>query len=263
MNVDEHHEIGRIAWPGLSLDREVFAAHVALVSPGEAPPREHAADLFLACACTEGVPGAVEAFERSIGGDIVRAVARVAPNEAFIDDAAQAVRERLFVPAAEGAPRIALYAGRGPLRAWVKQLAARTAMNLRRGKAESRHEELGSSPDLAAPVESPETGIVRAKYRGQLDQALAAATRRLDAADREILRLHFIERKTTEAIAAAYGTSKTSAGRRLVAARGTLRALTRAAFCDLAGVSVAEFTTISGALRGEMESSVAELLARI
>src|SRR5713101_7284652 len=63
------HAAGREAWPDVPLDAEAFAADVtnrvdAHRNLDDAVSTLHAADLFLACACSRGIASALAAFDR-------------------------------------------------------------------------------------------------------------------------------------------------------------------------------------------------------
>src|SRR4051812_38415602 len=65
-------ETARARWPDVTVTAAQFMRHVAerLPAAGTGPPVEqvleelHLSDLYLACACTLGVPRAADAFER-------------------------------------------------------------------------------------------------------------------------------------------------------------------------------------------------------
>src|SRR5215831_251262 len=67
--VSELYETGRGGWQDLPvLSPEDFASQVAVTVPPDVEPVTYlrglvAADLYLACACARGLPGAVEAFD--------------------------------------------------------------------------------------------------------------------------------------------------------------------------------------------------------
>src|SRR5699024_2631966 len=98
----------------------------------DAPPGGtlHLSDLYLACACAHDVPGAVPRV-LAVHQEAIAAVARRLGLSADArDDLAQLVGERLFVAAESGQRRIARYSGAGPLRAWMKAVATRVALDL-------------------------------------------------------------------------------------------------------------------------------------
>src|SRR5258707_523953 len=89
----------RAAWPGLSLGDEAFVAHVAarLSSGPGALERLCGADLFLACACIHGIPGAIAACEARYAPLFHKAAARVRVLEGSPDDFLQELRQKLFL----------------------------------------------------------------------------------------------------------------------------------------------------------------------
>src|SRR5438876_233997 len=132
--LSELYEVGRSAWPDLSLDRATFERFLEeRVALGVAPEktRAQAADLYLACACAHGAAGAVERFDRAHLAGLAAVVARVDPSPAFTDEVRQRLRTKLFVAEAGAIPKIAEYTGRGPLLSWVRVAALRTALNLK------------------------------------------------------------------------------------------------------------------------------------
>ncbi len=175
----------------LSVDEVRFLAHLARqipAAPEEWAPalaRIHAADLYLAFACAEQVPGALAAFESACGTVIDGALSGQA-TAAFADDAKQLVREKLFIggevdpdePAA--GPRILSYAGRGPLAAWVAVSAQRTALSLRRREvsAQARHR-AAAAEELAASVH-PELAYLKRTYRAAFVDLLRGSVRGAD-----------------------------------------------------------------------------------
>src|SRR5262245_32738408 len=115
----------RGAWPELDVPEGDFARYAA---EGGAQPA-FLADLYLACA--RGAPGAADAFHREFANVIARVLARRRASWDVADDAAQALTERLLVGEK---PKIADYAGRGPLRSWVASAAATTLLMMRRSE---------------------------------------------------------------------------------------------------------------------------------
>jgi RNA polymerase sigma-70 factor (ECF subfamily) len=258
--VEALHRKGQEQWPDLAVDRDAFARHLARVS-AEAPPSiDHAADLYLACACALEVPGAIAAFEQTYGADLARAVARIHGESAFVADAVQAVRERLLMRRGDEPPRIGDFAGRSALRTWLASAAARVALNLRRGLAEQPHLEVQS--DLAVSGALPvEMAMLRARYKNDLEASIAAALRSLSPRDRTLLRLHLAQRMSIDGIGAAYKVGRSTAARWLAAAREALGEETKRHFCQRVGLPPAEFDSIAAALRSDLDVSLVTHLA--
>src|SRR5437588_331898 len=101
--LEEIHRRGRVAWPDLALPAPVLVQHVAervRAAPGEDLLRAlralHAEDLYLACACLNGVGGALGAFERYGFAQLPAQLAHVAPTPTLLDEVGQVLRQTLF-----------------------------------------------------------------------------------------------------------------------------------------------------------------------
>src|SRR5579871_4696812 len=95
-------QAGRQAWPGLDVGAEVFGRYVtervaSALDPIAAMEALEAQDLYLACACAQGLAEAIGAFERSILPVVTAGVRRIDPSPAFLDEVQQQLREKLFV----------------------------------------------------------------------------------------------------------------------------------------------------------------------
>src|SRR5258708_37948346 len=224
---------GRARWPGLSLDEaELAAAAGARAQPDQALSALHAEDLWLALSCENRIPGALEAFEqhslstRPLGA----ALKRIDPSPAFVDEVRQRGREKLFVPPPG---RIAEYSGRGSLAAWTRGVAMRVALDLRPHLREGPE---GGDGERAAERD-PELRYLQQKYRGQFEEAMAAAVSSLDPEQANLLRLQIVEGLGTAQIAALFQVDRSTIKRRLAACRETLLDQTRAALRDKRGLS--------------------------
>ena len=250
-------EEGRRAWPALELPLEIFADHLAsLASDGALSEGFHVADVYLASACAARVRGAVDAFERAHMRRVERYLANMAPSPAFVDEVRQVVREKLFVGKDGAPPKITEYSGRSGLAAWVRVVAIRAAIDLRRQDA------AGEEPGQA--MEEPMTGdpeidYVKQRYRQAFNDALRDAVAALPPRQRELLRVHFIEGRTLDELAAEAGVHRATIARRLVAAREAtseeaLRLLR--ARLDLAE---AELASLASVLKSQLHLSLAAL----
>ena len=89
---------------------------------------EWGSDVELARACARADPAALAAFEQVLGA-VRPAIASLGASAAEIDEVLQRVRVQLLVG---DPPGIAGYAGRGELRAWVRVIAVRETVRLRK-----------------------------------------------------------------------------------------------------------------------------------
>ncbi len=259
----------------LAVDEGRFLAHLARHIPAApeqwvpALARVHAADLYLAFACADQVPGALAVFEGTCGSIIDNALSGQA-TAAFADDAKQLVREKLFIGGDAGAgegdepaagPRILSYAGRGPLAAWVAVSAQRTALSLRRkeASAHARHR-AAAAEELAASVH-PELAYLKRTYRAafvtSFEEAFAALTNR----ERTLLRLHLVSRLRLEQMAPMFQVNISTISRWLAGARESLLTQTREGLSRTLHLSPGEFDSLARLLRSQIDVSLVRLLA--
>jgi RNA polymerase sigma-70 factor (ECF subfamily) len=218
----------RLAFPTLPLDPDGFALHVAEHLPGaaEAPAffaTLHAADLYLAYACSQRVEPALRELDRVHLARLPHRIAAMDPSPDFIDEVRQRLRERLLVGTR---PRIVDYTGQGSLEAWVRVAATRLALNLVRSRrrelaARLRGASDGEATALPAPSEPLDT-----RLRGQLEEAFRVALRQLDPEERRLLRRYYVERTSQEELARHAGIGRTTVIRQLAASRARVLQLT-------------------------------------
>jgi RNA polymerase sigma-70 factor, ECF subfamily len=223
LDLDDAYAQARARWPGVEVARDAFGAFVA-ARAGEAIGVVRTDLLYLTCACAAGDAAALDAFARTYEPVIVAALARMANAVSDPDEVVQRVRERLFVGDGEAQPRIVEYTGRGDLAGWVRAVAVRTALNLRRSHV--REAPRDDADELAALLPAtgsdPELATLLDRYRSDVGAALAEAIEGLADKHRAVLRYHYSERLNIEQIGAIYGVHKTTAFRRLEQARGEL-----------------------------------------
>jgi RNA polymerase sigma-70 factor (ECF subfamily) len=259
---------GRAAWPALTLAPEAFAGHIAdrvrARSDVEAAIAAlHAADLFLACACTLGVPAALRALELSHVARIPALVRRVDPSSAFADEVVQEVRDAVLVPRAPGeAPRIAEYSGRGALAGWMRVVAVRTALRLRKERR-AAGDPLDGEAEVALPgVVDPELDQLKLRYRRAYEEAVEAALAALADRDALLLKLHYVDGLGIDRIGALLGVDRSTVARRRAALRLTLLASVREQLRQRIAVTDSEFDSLLAVVRSQLEPSIRAALLR-
>jgi RNA polymerase sigma-70 factor (ECF subfamily) len=243
--------LGRERWPAFGVSLETFAAFLDPKGVVGEAERSNAGDLYLACACLEGVPAALEAFEREFGGDIVRALRRSSPST---DDLYQLVLQRLFTRAG-GGPKIGQYSGRAALRHWLRVVAIRTAQNERRKRVDAPTDDAIFSA-LVAEASSPESKLISASLMQAYKTAFEEAFRELDPSERTILRFSVIDEMSIDDIAGLLKVHRATAARRLAAARARLGDLTKVRVMDRAGLSPKDFDSAAHLIRSNLELSL-------
>jgi len=263
-------EKGRAAWPKVELDQDAFAAHVlSKLPPGtvrervEQVERLDAAGLYLACACARGVPAALADLDLHVLAKVPEFLARIHGSSALPDEVRQTLRERLLVVGPLGEPpRIATYSGDGPLAAWVRVAAVRTALNL----LDKRDERLGHDSramEGAAAATTPEQEVTASHQHEMFREVLQQAVSALPAEQRTALRLHFAEGLTGDEIAEQLGISRATVTRWLSTARSFLLRETRRLLEGRLRLSPAEAESFIVGARSRLELSLSVLLASV
>ena len=248
--LDELLVESRAAWPGIALDAGTFARWVESRCDGS--ERAHAADLYLACACAQGLPSALAAFDRVFLAQVPAFLARIDRSHAFADEVCQQLREKLFVGTA---PRIAEYSGRGPLAAWLRVIAVRQALAGRRRKLDQQIVDEPEAPEVLC-ADDPELELVRARYQPEFTAALREALDALAPRDRVLLRLHFVEGLSVDRIGERYRVHRATAARWVAAARDRVLDGTRQRLGERLGVDSAEFRSLTALLRSRLAFSL-------
>lgn len=258
-------QLGREAWPSLPLPLEAFTRHVVRHLPARGGSESlhaalHGADLYLACACMERVPGAAAAFQASYGATVEAALRgqNVPPCER--GELTQAFWEKLLVGRAGVAAKMGDYSGRGPLGGWVRVAAVRAALNFHEQK---RSDPLGpgaAGEGLREPATpDPELAFLKAHYRDEVQQALKDALAGLGADERNVLRLHFLDGLSTEQIAAVYGVHRATVARWVKRGRETLLTGTHQLLMQRMRIGRGEAESIIGIVRSQLGLALGSL----
>jgi RNA polymerase sigma-70 factor (ECF subfamily) len=185
-----------------------------------------------------------------------RYLARMAPSATLVDEVRQLVREKLFVGKDGASPKIVEYSGQGGLAGWVRVIAVRAAIDLT--KQDAPVAEPASEQDEPMTGD-PEVDYVKQRYRQAFNEALRDAVAALPPPQRELLRIHFIEGRTLDELAAEAGVHRATIARRLVAAReaaaGEALRLLRARL----DVAEAELASLARVMRSQLEMSLVAL----
>ncbi len=253
-------EEGDRAWPGLGLSPEAFVRHLASRRTLPAAPRGRARGPISTSPAR--ARRAREAPSRpSIGrtsAGWTSTLARLRPSPAFVDEVRQVLGEKLFVGSGGGPPKIGEYDGRGALESWVRVISLRAAIDLRRqGGAAAAADERGRD-EPAMP--DPEIGYLKQRYRHAFNAAFRGAVEALDAEDRELLRLRFVDGLTQAEVAARLGVHRATVVRRLEAAQQAVNDGARRLLRAQLGASETELGSFVALMRSQIELSLPGLL---
>ncbi len=232
------------------MSEAAFDAFVKRCAPGAL--EAHAEDLYLACGCAEGDRAALEIFERELLSQVPQFIARTDSSPAFADEVKQAVREKLWVGPR---PAIAEYGGSGPLGAWLRIVAARTALNLKRGKAPA-----GDPFEVNAAQPDPELDYLKARYGQEFREAFRRVLGALPPRDKSLLSLYYLEGLSSTAIAHTFKVHAATVRRWVDDARARIVDETYQLLKERLDLSSKELHSLLKLLQSQLEQSIAKFL---
>ncbi len=229
--------------------------------PAEALATLHVADLYLACGCVDGNPRALAVFDEQYLARLPRLLHRVRAEPGALDELRQVMATRLLVGEEGKPPRIEKYGGRGPLGTWLKVVATRALSNLRRSSDDRANAEdkAASGPEQVATID-PELALIQRRFGVDFHEALAAAFASLEPRERNLLRLHFVDRMSIDGLAPIFGVSRATAARHLAAARTALTERTVENLGARLRLRGAELDSLIRQVRSKLEVSLSAVL---
>ncbi len=253
---------GARTWASVTLAEDGYlrvladALHRRRTEPAERVLRTvPASDLYLAAACAQGVPAAVEAFRDEIMPVVRSALGKLRLAETIIDETEQRVLIMVLV-GDPVRPAIATFSGRGQLRSWVKSIAVRTGRRLA-GVADVPVEDASDELDrLSANVSDPELALLRERYRDDVRAALASAFGELAERARNVLRQYYIDGLTIDQLAALYRVDRATTARWVIAARTAVLDGTRDRLRAAFGATTTEVESILRLVQSQLELSL-------
>ena len=183
-------------------------------------------DLALVTRALAREPDAVHAVDAAVRAAAASAARRLAGDHALADEIAQRVSERLWIGRDGGAPALRSYTGEAPLAAWLKIIAYREGIDLRRVR-----ETPGDDDLVESVVGATEThlAMLRATYLAAFKRCFKAALASLSIHDRDLVRRHYLDGLTLDALARLHGTHRATIARQIARVRERLVDETRRA----------------------------------
>jgi RNA polymerase sigma-70 factor (ECF subfamily) len=244
---------GQHRWPSVALDLEVFRHHCEKVlGPHPSPEAEQfGADLYLCCACAARNPEATLTFERETSRVARAAIGRVNRDQEFVEETLRELWDKLLF--AHDA-KVGEYSARGPLQAWTRVAAARTAIDRSRAKRAGWARQVDLSERFGGGTSGPESYLTKARYAAAFQRALQHAIGELSAQDRNLLRMHVLDRCSVGQIGRAYGVHRATAARWLERARASVLESVRKQLCrGRATLTDSELFSIAHLMGTELE----------
>jgi RNA polymerase sigma-70 factor (ECF subfamily) len=254
---------GRAAHPGVVLADEIFVAHLARCgAPVSAGPDAVAAeDLFAACACLNG-DAAVVAQLRTVHRNVLAGyLRRIDGSTPFIDEVEQRLWDVVLVGAPPAPPKLATYAGQGPLAGWLGIAAQRIALMMHRHEGAEERATDRAAAEARAMVSSPELALIKGHLREGFQQAISRALDRLGDRERMIYRLNLINGLSLERIAKMYGVNQSTVSRWLATARADVMTEAQRILREEMKISAADFQSVAGLMLSQLDLSVSGILS--
>ena len=221
-----------------------------------------AAEFYVIAGCLAHQDRALRAFEAGHFGAIDAGLARMNLDRDTREEVKQQVREKLYVARADGTVPLEEYAGKGSLNSFLRVMATRLALNLIRGRkahdrASKRHHQ---QLPVAAAATSPALALIKQTHRRAFEEALAQSAAALDAAERNLLRLHLVDCLSIDELAALKRIHRSTAARRIARIRTKLGERTRDILGARLALNTGEFTSIVRLVQSELDVSMRRLL---
>jgi RNA polymerase sigma-70 factor (ECF subfamily) len=252
-------ERGRRGNAGLEVDLPTFAAYLGKL-PIEAETLDGLAveDLFLACACLAGTPGAAAELQRRHGEHVRQALSGYV-SAADAAELQQQLMDSLVVGSLESPPKLASYGGRAPLERWLRVTAQRAAlMWMRSGRTEARARQAAAAEPRGAI--HPEVAFLKDRYRIAFEDALEQALARVSERDRALLRLHVVSGLSVERVGKMFSVSQPTASRWLAQAREALLEDVKATLQAQFGAGSQELASLANLVASRIDLSLSQLL---
>jgi RNA polymerase sigma-70 factor (ECF subfamily) len=259
-------ESGRSPWPLVDVSAEVFVRHLAQRLPDKSVglPLEQVLsrlvlpDLYLACACVHEVPGAIETLERHYLEKLPASLGFLNLSSSLLDDVCQMVRIYLLGTAGSG-PQLGDYKGLGTLPSWMRAIAARIARRQSTSARETPTENILTVIEASpAPGADAELELIKRRYRREFRQAVREAFATLSSEQRELLRLHFIDRVSTMKMGPLFGVDQSTVSRKIKSARLAVYEETKRRFQERLGLSSHEFESLVKAIDSQLDLSLSK-----
>jgi len=251
----------RVAHPDIAIEPRAFAAHLGRCATAQRGlARLRVADLYLALACARGDARALQQLLAQLV-DVRARLRRRGASAVECDEVVQRLQVKLLTGAA---PRILEYAGTGELASWLRIAALREAHNLRR---ETHREDLIGTPDafeaFACTGQAPDSAQIALESREVFVAAFRAGFATLSARERNLLRLHHVDRVELGDLAIVYAVHRVTIGRWLDSARDRLCREVEVRLASRLQLGTREVASLIGFVRAGAGLSLGRLLATI
>jgi len=252
------------AYPAVAVDAGEFARELArrlgeLATP-DTLANVQAGHVHLAIACASGDEDAIRRLESELFDEIRLTGWRLKARAELVDEVRSQVRRLLFTSEPGRQAVVATFAGRSDFRSYLRVVVTRELGRL----IDKDKRMVGFDDDamieLVAPTDSPELAMLRDRYRTEVDAAIRAALVGLSEPSRALLRYSVVDGWSIDRIAGLYGIHRSSAARRVTAAREELATGIRTELAARLAIGVDEVDSIVRLVQSRIDVSLERLL---
>jgi RNA polymerase sigma-70 factor (ECF subfamily) len=216
-------------------------------------------DLHLAFRCLAGDARAIVELTLRLRPVTATAMRRAGLAGAQNEDALQNFFERLLVAGPTRRPKLEQYQGRSELEHWVRVAATRFALDALRGR-DANGPLPEEHPEATGALGNPEIAYFEQLYGPQLKEALTRAFAQLSAKERTLLRQHYFDRLSLEAIGRMENVHRTTVARWLTSAEEAIFTSVRRGLRDQLGCGERTLEDILASLRDHVDLSLHRFL---
>lgn len=232
----------------------------ALLAGALGAPDVRVPDLLFAQACGHGDPAALSELDAQLRDVVPRFVAHLRLSTDELDEVQQSLRAKLLTSASGRSPSIFQYSGRADFGGWLRVVAVREGLQLKRRSSKTVERDLAAAHD-EAPVLEPVLLALKERYRDQFRVAFADAVASLDPEQRTILRFSIIDRLSFDQIGRACNVHAATVSRRLAQLRDLIGKRTAKALGTRLGLDAREIASVMRLIESQLDASVSRVLA--
>jgi RNA polymerase sigma-70 factor, ECF subfamily len=259
ITAERAYEMGRTAYPSVDLAQATFLTFARTRAESWNGDPDRAADMFLACACVEKIPAAIAEFLAAFGARIPLYLGKLARNADLVEEVRQIVVTRSVIGEADRPPALTGYSAKGSLEGWVRATAVREALAINR-RSDRNADDSDAALEAQIPWVDHEISLFKQIYREPVSQAFATACTQLDAEDRALLRLHYVDGVTTAKLATMFAISRATLIRRLAAARESLVERVKSQLKTASGVADNDFDSVLRLVKSQIDLRLSVVL---
>jgi RNA polymerase sigma-70 factor (ECF subfamily) len=247
----------RPAFPLTQALRTFFVERAAAILAAS-DPAKRAADVYLAGACALGEPAAIADVDANLAAMVRPILVRLgAPGDD--DEMLQRTRVALLAPGANGTIGIGRYSGRGDLQAYIRAVTAKLALKRRERETgpPADDDPLDFLPDAR---DSPAVTNVKQRCRDEVRAAFAVALAELEPRERTILRQHYVDGLSIDALAPLHDVHRATCARRIADARAKILRGMRAHFREALDLAPADLDSAIDLVGSQLDLSLSRQL---